>query len=141
MQFRLSILCLLLYIVPASFLVYLVVLYVHNAMIGSLVSAAFVLYCCYVLYRGLLITKYRLDIMTDKNKYIVYYNNIPYDANLLSVKQFSFLITTIKLHCTISGSIHKYSNNSNSKIITLPIFMDSVPICTYKQLRVFLQWS
>jgi hypothetical protein len=72
--------------------------------------------------------KYQLYIDTKNSKFTLYKNNKAYEAILINCHQITFLLTMITL---------KYSNSK----ITIPIYLDSVPINEYKNLRMFLQWN
>ncbi len=73
-------------------------------------------------------TQYKLDIDTENSKFTLYKNNKSYEALLINCRQITFLLTMINL---------EYNNSK----ITIPIYLDSVPINEYKNLRMFLQWS
>ena len=73
-------------------------------------------------------TNYQLQIRTDQKQFAVKRCNKLYDAKLIDCYQVSFLLTFITL---------EYAH----KIVTFPIFIDSIEINEYKNLRVFLQWS
>ena len=75
-----------------------------------------------------LIQKYQLDIDTANSQFTLYKNNKPYEVVLINCCQITFLLTMITL---------KYNNSK----ITLPVYLDSVPINEYKNLRMFLQWK
>ena len=72
--------------------------------------------------------KYRLDIDTENSKFILYKNNKTYEVMLSNCRQITFLLTIITL---------SYNNTKT----TLPIYLDSIPITQYKNLRMFLQWN
>ena len=72
--------------------------------------------------------KYQLEIDTQNSKFTLYKNTKPYEALLINCRQITFLLTMITL---------QYNNSK----ITLPIYIDSVPINEYKNLRMFLQWN
>ncbi len=72
--------------------------------------------------------KYQLEIYPNGNKIRIYKNNRYYTAQLVKCRQLSFLLTLITL---------KY----NDRTITFFIFMDSLSLTKYKNLRMFLQWN
>lgn len=72
--------------------------------------------------------KYQFDIDTESSKFTLYKNNKAYDALLINYRQITFLLTIITL------------SYNNSKI-TLQIYIDSIPITQYKNLRMYLQWN
>ena len=69
---------------------------------------------------------YSLEIDTDNNKFTLYYRNHSYPIRLIKSSQRSFLLTLITID---------YANT------TLPIYIDSIPLSQYKNLRMFLQWN
>ncbi len=73
-------------------------------------------------------TQYQIEIDTENSKLTLYKNNKAYEALLISCRQITFLLTMITL---------KYNNSK----ITVPIYIDSVPINEYKNLRMYLQWN
>ena len=78
--------------------------------------------------RMLRLTNYELEIDTIKDELILHHRNQLYSAQLIRCRQITFLLTLI----TIGYA---------KKVITLPIYIDSIPLNQYKDLRMFLQWN
>jgi hypothetical protein len=70
----------------------------------------------------------QLDIDTSLNTFTLRKNGYTYSAKLINCRQITFLLTIITL---------QYGKHS----INLPIYMDSIKLTEYKNLRMFLQWN
>lgn len=69
----------------------------------------------------------RIDIITDKNKIILWQKGQPVITKLINARQYTFGLTVISLQ-------------TGAKRITIPIFINSIPSLEYKALRMFLAW-
>lgn len=71
---------------------------------------------------------YTIDITTSSNKIILWRHNNPYPAKLINCYQITCILTLVTL---------QYAKQT----VTFPIFIDSLSLTQYKQLRMFIQWS
>lgn len=86
--------------------------------------------CGYSLYRAWDNTNYQLTISTDSKEVILSYTAKQIDtASIISATQYSFFLTSLNLR------------RDNGKTVTIPIFIDSVELSSYKKLRILLYHS
>ena len=68
-----------------------------------------------------------LNIITNKNSFIINSKDTQVTAKLISAKQYTFLLTTLLLQMP-------------TKQLRIPIFFGSIPLKQYKLLRMFVIW-
>lgn len=80
-----------------------------------------------LIYSILVYSLPNIDIIVDKNRIILWVSGKPTIAKLISVRQYTFILTIMSLQVA-------------TRKINIPIFISSIPRHKYKALRVFLAW-